>query len=320
MAAPRVEDYDEAFPADPGRGRFAAWNFDGVAAGPERVQVGVDLVLGGNPRGGLPQAYLPCQSRGLDGLPDDPFYAACQTGAYYRFLTASRFPRGIFLGTEEEGLRHLWGQRVVTSALEIYPRLLERDENGAVVLDAQGREVLRPDVTVYGRVRIGTTMRRREGRIEDAFPVRANAGSYTRRVGEVSLPRAGEPGVGRINGYATRADGTPGVRGEFHMSVFQRPDGSYRSSAGYPIASFGAGDNTNDKGYYTSGILRPGTYDGNAVRYRLDADGRATRTPELHLRFTIRAPVPRLDFDLDAPDLGLSRYASVSNLRPVDVG
>ncbi len=317
MAAPPLAEYDAQFPANPNRGRFAALDIDGIAAGPERVQVGVDLVLGGNPLGGRRTAYLPCQSRDADGHPDDPYFAACQTGAYYRFLTARSFPHGIFLANEEEGLRHLWAQRVVTSALEIYPRIVQRDASGNPVRDAQGREVLLPDVTGFGRVRLGTTMRRVRGRVEDAFPVRANGGSYTKPVGEVRLPRAGDPGVGKVNGYALRDDGSPGVRGEFHLSLFQRAAPGFRSSKGFPVASFGAGDNTNDKGYYTSGLLRRGVYDGNAVRYRRAPDGRATREVALHLRFTLRAPVPRLDFLLDQDDLGLSRYATVSEIRHV---
>ena len=312
MTAPPRSAYDQAFPANPNRGRFAAWDIDAVAAGPDRVQVGVDVVLGG--RTDQTASYLPCQSRGQDGEPDDPFYAACQTSSYYRFLTETTYPRGIFIGTEEEGQRHLWGQRVVTSALEIYPKILRRYDDGSPHPDGKGREVLLPDVSEFGRVRLATTTRRVLGRVQDAFPVRANGGSYTRPVGTVRLPRAGDAGVGVVNGYALGPGGRPAVRGEFHLSLFQQGSAD-RSSAGFPVASFGAGDNTNDKGFYTSGVLRQGRYDGNAVRYRLDAEGRATRIPAVHVRFTMRAPVPRLDFFMDRPDLGLSRYAGVRDVR-----
>lgn len=304
MAAPSLAGYDAAYPPDPARGAFACWDIDAIEAGPQAVQTGVDVVFGGDPRGGLPGAYLPCQSRGAAGRPDDPYYAACQTGAYYKFVTGFDFPVGIFIDDENNGVRHLFGQRVVSSALEIYPRLLQ---DGKML----------PDLEQHGRVRVATGTRLVGGVLQDAFPHRANGGSYTLPVGTVRLPTAGDPGVGRVNGYALRADGSPGAIGEFHLSLFQDGGEPYASSAGYPLASFAAGDSKDAAGYYTSGLIRPGTYAGNAVRYRLDAAGAATHEPAVHVRFRMQAPVDRVDFHLGEPDLGLSRYGVVSDITYV---
>lgn len=162
----------------------------------------------------------------------------------------TNFPYGIFIDNKndnrclltdkswckpkDKSYNHDWGKQVTGAALEIYPH-------------APGTQEFKPAQNSVGGVRIYV----------DGFPVYANGGRYSADIGNVRLPKFGEPDVGKMNGYVYEK-GTKVAKGRVTFDFFQN-GGTRKTSTGYTVSGFASSSN-GDTAYYTSGAVPNGSY------------------------------------------------------------
>ena len=260
-------------------GYFTAINFQGVIAGEGHIGVDISWGTAQHP------VYNPChQYAGIN----DPYYGACQMAdsasspiSYYKVVNyfengTNNFPSGIFIDSANYNrcagqpwcqtlgsiVNHGWARLVSDVGLEIYPKS-----------------------SYYGGLRAHINQ----------FGGDINGGRYSVALGKVALPNA-DGNVGTLNGFIKFMN-QPVDSKRVDMAFFQEGGVPAVSTTGYPFYSFAA-TNTNDGGYYNSGILLPG-------RYKIYITDKGFNKTVI-IRVDITSRGERLDFDLHAPCFGFS--------------
>lgn len=255
---------------------FANIPLEAVIAGPGGYHAGIDISLGG---------YVPGHHA------DDPYYGAnvmASVGplSYYRVVGPGDHPFGVFINNQDtndctrctqgepcaawcddrctEAFEHGWANRVTSASVEVYPK------------DAG-----------YGGVRIAV----------GGFGHFANGGAYSASAGVVRLPRAGEPGVSKLNGFVwATAGGAPVGDGRVTVDIFHF--GPERlTSTGLPMHGFGS-THTNGDGYYRFDALFYG-------RHKTYVTDNVTGRKKV-VWIDLGSPDVRLDFVLDHPCFGMA--------------
>ena len=218
---------------------FTAVNFEGVMAGEGHIGVDITWPMNGKSH------YNPCHEQNGG---HDINYGACVMAAvgpvsYYSVVNyfengTNNFPLGIFVNSWDKNqcrgqpwckntgayVEHGWSSLVAEVALEIYPKS-----------------------KFYGGLRTSIT----------SFPHNANGGRYSNPIGKIALPN--ELGnSATLNGFITFMGGRVDSK-RVSLDFFQEGGDFAVSTTGHRFFSF-ASTNTNDEGYYNSGILMPGRY------------------------------------------------------------
>lgn len=194
--------------------------------------------------------YNPCHHS------NDVFYGACvlannAQASYYKVgtytPTTSNFPYGIFIDNQNTNtctsapwctnpsapsFTHNWAKFLSDGSLEVYP------------YDGSGN--YNPSGNTVGGLRIQTS-----------FFTFANGGRYSPNIGDIHLPKIGESGVGRMNGFATYNGGAI-ANNRVTLEVFQKSATRF-TSTGYATTGFTV-VHSNSDGYYNTGALPSGSY------------------------------------------------------------
>ncbi len=266
------------------------------AAVPEFSNLDVGTVAPGHGHIGLDiwwidqsgKRYNPCHHS------TDVYYGACvmsnvDQASYYKVFNyedgVSNFPLGMFIDNRNENycaspawcdpshpnqIQHGWARLVSGAAIEIYPY----DDTGSYN-PAQGQ---------YGGVRI---------EVND-FNRSANSGRYSPTIGDIRLPKQGDAGTGKLNGFIKRA-GPPIGAGDATLDLFQNGS-TLSTSTGVPVSGFSS-VSVNSDGYYNLGVVPSGSY-------HLFVTDNATGKKVEFLQILISTSHDRLDFDLSAPCFG----------------
>jgi len=254
--------------------------------------IGLDLILPGD--------YTP--QHNTDGR--EAFYGAnCMANSgwasYYKVEGFSAdgsntFSHGIFIANEDTNIcfnadaqltpncastlksnntpliKHNWANKLIAVALEMYPA----------------------DTATYGGVRIGV----------GSFENYSNGGVYSPYLGDVNLPKAGDPRVGRMNGFFFK-DGQPftgnGRSGGFE--AFQEGS-TWTTSTGFPVSGFSA-VGTNSDGYYSTSPLPKGRYKTYVTMVDKTADG-SSKTRKIIVYLDVNTFNDRPDFHYERPCFG----------------
>jgi hypothetical protein len=262
-------------------------NFSNIWVGkitPGRGHVGVDIWYAT----WREKTYNPCHHK------ENKSYGACAMSkdgpvSYYKVFgfnpEGTGFPHGIFIDNKGSNLcksaaawcdasltdiQHNWGRRVTGGAIEIYPYGPDGTYN--------------PYKQDVGGVRV----------FVEGFPNLANGGRYSKQVGDIALPRMGDPGIGRLNGFVTENGKVVREDKRANFDFFQEGS-SLKTSTGYPVHGFSSLPSNQD-GYYSSGALPVGNYKLYVT------DRKTSRKIVLYLQ--INSPHERLDFKLDQPCFG----------------
>lgn len=253
-----------------------AVDFQGILGG--EGHIGVDITWSSNG-----QIYNPCHQHGGG---NDRNYGACVMAdvapvSYYQVVNyfengTNNFPAGIFVDSWNPNhcsgqawckdtrtyIEHGWSSLVTEVALEIYPKS-----------------------SFYGGLR---------GNVRE-FNNYANGGKYSKPIGKVMLPNR-DGNSSSLNGFVTFMGGLVDSK-RVDLAFFQEGGESARSTTGHPFYSFAA-TNTNNDGYYHSGVLLPGRYKVYIT------DKGFNKTVVIHV--DINGKGERLDFELYAPCFGFA--------------
>ncbi|MCU1017008.1 hypothetical protein JAK38_06375 [Stenotrophomonas maltophilia] len=268
------------------------------AAGPAFSNLDVGTVTPGRGHIGLDiwwsdqsgKRYNPCHHS------SDVYYGACVMSnvdqvSYYKVFNyrdgTNNHPLGMFIDNRNDNyctssawcdpshpnqIQHGWGQLVSGAAIEIYPY----DDSGSY----------NPAQSQYGGVRI---------EVND-FDRSANSGRYSPAIGNIRLPKQGDAGTGKLNGFIKRA-GKPINAGGATLDLFQNGS-TLSTSTGVPVSGFSS-VSVNPDGYYNLGVVPSGSY-------HLFVTDNATGKKIEFLQILISDRHERLDFDLTAPCFGLT--------------
>jgi hypothetical protein len=227
--------------------------------------------------------YDPCTNGG------EPYKAACLFGggSYYHITQGSmQSPNGIFIPNSEPSqsgsphtVNHDWANKVYDGRIEIYPY-------------GSGGQY-DPWTQTVGGVHLSAKNHDAAG-TDNGFTSLANGGVYSAPIGRISLPQAGQPGTGRIDGALLSNPGTPITDKRVQLDLFET-DNNHHTSGGHDVGAFASLRSKN--GNWTSGAV----YNGDYIAFIED-----TVTHVKIITFVTINGTTNIDLDLDAPCFGFN--------------